>query len=278
MGIDYQVLKFLLAARQRGVSFERFAMIGRQTMRVDPGPMRRLLRATGIMLSASECSGLFEAAGGYAEPLLRLLGAKQIDSLDASSYEQATIVHDMNLPIADLLKNRFTAVLDGGSLEHVFNVPCALRNCMEMVALGGHYLGVSPTNNWMGHGFYQFSPELFFRVLSPANGFEEMHAQVCETAPRSAWFEVRDPAQLGSRVYLVNGRPTYLFTSARRAALVPVLAVLPQQSDYSANWQDTSPQKAGRAKYASRAAREWWRRWVAIFRNPYRSKGFQRIA
>lgn len=278
MGIDFQTLKFLLAARERGVSFERFAMIGRQSLRLDPGPLRRLLCGAGIAISARETQQLFDEAGGYAEPLLRRLGAQQVESLDASSYEQASIVHDMNLPIADDLKNRFTAVLDGGSLEHVFNVPCALRNCLEMVALGGHFLGASPTNNWMGHGFYQFSPELFFRVLTPVNGFAEMRAMVCETAPRSRWFEVTDPAQLGARVYLVNARPTYLFSMARRTALTPIFAVAPQQSDYKANWEQSTQPTVKRRRLSSRAAREWLRRVCAPFRNPFRSKGFKRIA
>jgi hypothetical protein len=30
---------------------------------------------------------------------------------------------------------------------------------------------VTPANNQMGHGFYQFSPELFFRVFSQENGY-----------------------------------------------------------------------------------------------------------
>jgi hypothetical protein len=278
MGIDFQSLKFLLLARQRGVSFERFAMIGRQTLRLDPGQLRRLLSDAGMTISTDQCSQLFSEAGGYAEPLLRLLGAKQIESFDASSYEQATIIHDMNLPIGDELKGRFTAVLDGGSLEHVFNLPCALKNCLEMVELGGHFLGASPTNNWMGHGFYQFSPELFFRVLSPVNGFAETQAMICETAPRSRWFEVTDPEQLGGRAYLVNGRPTYLFTMARRTALAPIFAKAPQQSDYVSNWRQPAEQKTKRARFFSRATREWWRRCCAPFRNPYRSKGFQRIS
>src|SRR5438477_418150 len=79
--------------------------------------------------------------------------------------------HDMNEPIPDKFKETYTAVLDGGSLEHVFNFPVAIKNCMEMVKVGGHYLAITPANNFFGHGFYQFSPELYFTVLSKENGF-----------------------------------------------------------------------------------------------------------
>ena len=58
-------------------------------------------------------------------------------------------------------------MIDSGSLEHVFNISQALRNCLEMVESGGHFISIGPANNAMGHGFYQFSPELYFRILSP---------------------------------------------------------------------------------------------------------------
>jgi len=43
----------------------------------------------------------------------------------------------------------YTTVIDGGSLEHVFNFPQAIANCMNMVAVGGHFIGLSPANNFL---------------------------------------------------------------------------------------------------------------------------------
>ena len=43
-----------------------------------------------------------------------------------------------------------------------------------MVKLGGHFIGVYPIDNFCGHGFYQFLPELFFRCFSQENGFESL--------------------------------------------------------------------------------------------------------
>jgi len=57
-------------------------------------------------------------------------------------------------------------VIDGGTLEHVFNFPVAIKNAMQMVRAGGRLSLSPPANNYFGHGFYQFSPELFYRVLS----------------------------------------------------------------------------------------------------------------
>ena len=55
---------------------------------------------------------------------------------------------------------------------------------MEMVKRGGHFIGVTTLNNFCGHGFYQFSPELYYRVFAPGNGFEVVKMYVCEVAPR----------------------------------------------------------------------------------------------
>ena len=125
-------------------------------------------------------------SGGYAEEFLKRLGAKETISIDASAYEGASLVHDMNLPIGDDLKRRFSVVIDGGTLEHVFNFPVAIKNCMQMVDVGGHFFVHTMANNFMGHGFYQFSPELFYRVFSPENGFRDAPRRGVRAACRPA--------------------------------------------------------------------------------------------
>jgi hypothetical protein len=238
MGFDIQGVRFLLSAHRSGVRFERTATIGRQELFVDPTSFRRILKPFGMPSSQTDVTRILSEAGGFAEPLLELLGAQQIRSVDASSYEGASIVHDMNLPIPGDLRGAFSAVVDAGTLEHIFAFPTAIRNCMEMVEAGGHLILMTPANNFMGHGFYQFSPELFFRVCSIENGFEMVRAILCEVAPEGQWYEVVDPAKAGRRVELVNSRPTYLLILARKVRDVPLFTSAAQQSDYSVLWKE----------------------------------------
>jgi len=42
----------------------------------------------------------------------------------------------MSQPIDTIHKNKYDLVFDGGTLEHVFNFPVAIKNCMEMVKVG----------------------------------------------------------------------------------------------------------------------------------------------
>jgi hypothetical protein len=175
---------------------------------------------------------------GYSENFLRRLGAREVVSIDASDYEEASIVHDMNQPIRGDLKRKFFVVIDGGTLEHVFNFPVAIRNSMKMLEVGGHFITHTMANNFMGHGFYQFSPELFYRIFSPENGFRMHRAVMFESRiGKPRWYEAADPRQAGERVELINGRQTYLLVHAERVADVPIFTSPPQQTDYSTLWQ-----------------------------------------
>ena len=235
MGLDDKGTQFLLAARRLGVSFERTVTIGRQQLYVTPPLLRRRLGAFGIATTAEDTRRLFNE-DGFAEPLLRLLGARQTVSIDASAYEGASRILDLNQPLPPDLEGAFTAVVDAGSLEHVFDVPTAMRNCMRMVAPDGYFLAITPANNMMGHGFYQFSPELFYRVFSRANGFTVERMLVTSTSS-THWFEVADPKAIGARVQLRGFRPTYLCVAARRVEMRSVLGTPPQQSDYDTRWE-----------------------------------------
>jgi len=242
MGFDTNGVKFLLTARACGVSFERSAMIGRQRMHLFPDTLGVLLERFGFEDAEAQAQRVLGEDDRFAEPFLRLLGAADdIASFDASDYESATCLHDMNEPIPDCYKGRYSVVIDGGTLEHVFNFPVALKNCMEMIEVGGYYLAMTPANNFMGHGFYQFSPELYFRVFSPANGFITEQILIHEDTPDAQWVKLPDPEVLGKRVEMVNSKPAYLLVQARKISEVDIFETAPQQSDYSATWKKEKP-------------------------------------
>lgn len=233
MGLDINAVRFLIDARKRGVEFGEVITLGRQDLNVFPGKMVEVLSTHGFPAT------LFQGDNKslFSEPCFLSLGAKNVHSLDASSFEGATFVQDLNQPLGESLKGRFDLVYDGGTLEHIFNFPLALKNCMEMVRVGGHIAFHTCANNWCGHGFYQFSPELFYRALSPENGFEVVRMILHRVGPYGGWYEVSDPDAVRARVELVSLAPIQMLVIARRTAVKPVFAKPPQQSDYSARWE-----------------------------------------
>lgn len=94
--------------------------------------------------------------------LFKMFGFSEVFAMDYSDYEGADIIFDLNSDILpDNLKKRFDFVINGGTLEHVFNQATALKNMSEMVRVGGIIYHLSPLTGWVNHGFYSVSPTLF---------------------------------------------------------------------------------------------------------------------
>lgn len=244
MGLDINSVNFLIAARKAGVECGDVLTLGRQDLNVFPAKMVQVLGAHGFP------AGAFQAGNGdtlFADAVFQALGARKVSALDFSDFEGAEFVHDLNQPIGPELRERFDLVYDGGTLEHVFQFPLALRNCLEMVRVGGRFFMHTCANNWCGHGFYQFSPELFYTALSEENGFEVESMILHRVGPYGRWFEVSDPRKIRSRVELVSFAPVQLLIRARRTRVMPIFARAPQQSDYTVRWDDPS-QPGSKAK------------------------------
>jgi len=249
MGLDTNGIKFLFACHKKGISFKNTLMIGRQILNTEDHELEKNLKGFGLFNASNQAQKLLHVKGGYAEPMLEMLGAGKIDSLDYSGYEGANILHDMNLPIPDELNQKYNTVLESGSLEHIFNFPTSMANCMKMTTLDGHLLIITPVNNIMGHGFYQFSPEVFYRVLTEKNGFELEEMLIFEYSPEEKWYSVKDPKNVKQRVELMNSSATYLCVKAKRTEIKPILQSFPQQSDYEDAWE-------GRENYYSKLAQD----------------------
>lgn len=239
MGISANGARILLLAKQHAVAFSSTATIGRQGLHVTQEILSQQLTESGVTFSPEALSQVYARSKGYAEPLLELFGAKQIVSFDYSDYEGCSVVSDFNKPIPPEFHEKFDLVLDGGSLEHVFNFPQAIKNCMQMVRLGGHFLGLTPANFELGHGFYQFSPELFFRVFSTENGFSTRWIVLYGEPDRTAIYVVTDPKQTGKRTEFAIPVSTHMGVLAQRTAIVPIFEQPPLQSDYSSAWAET---------------------------------------
>jgi hypothetical protein len=215
---------FIRAAARDGVCFDRAVMLGRQRW-----------------------------GDGYAEPLFESLGATEVRSIDASAYEYASDIHDLNEPLPDHLAGRFTVAVESGTIEHVFNLTEALRSAMRLPEVGGHLVFMTPCNNAPGHGLHQLTPELLYRAFSPDNGYTVKRFLLREQ--HGDWYEVRDPAVVGRRCEFRTRQTAYLFILAARSAEVPLFASWPQQSDYSAEWAGTTPTMSRSAQLVSRTPR-----------------------
>ena len=100
MGLNINGTRFLMYAKTQGVSFTKTATVGRQGLHLDASSLRKNLEEFGYPSERDEVKRLLTERNRYAEPFFEMLGSQELCSLDASAYEQATEIHDFNLPIA----------------------------------------------------------------------------------------------------------------------------------------------------------------------------------
>jgi hypothetical protein len=93
-------------------------------------------------------------------------------SLDASDYEGADVVQDLNVPINGSLRSRFDVIFDGGTIHYVFSVKDALFNVAHMCKVGGVVINFNPID-YSDHGFIGLNADVF-REFYLVNGFEEV--------------------------------------------------------------------------------------------------------
>jgi SAM-dependent methyltransferase len=188
------------------------------------------------------------------------LGFDQVSSLDASNFEGATCVHDLNKrPLPDNLRESFDVIYDLGTLEHIFHLPNVLANIHDMLKVGGYVVHGAPCANAFQHGFYMFSPCFFFDYYR-ANGYELIESdlvrykvnwkqelvdcEILECAPDSEQLALLSYlGSLDDRYYGINVtvRKTGRSTSG----------VIPQQGYYETIWSGQGDQLSTMSKDAA---------------------------
>lgn len=104
-----------------------------------------------------------------SKALMAALGY-DLEVIDIARIRGEERILDLNLPCPEAEHQRYGLILDGGTLEHCFNIGQAVRNVAEMTAIGGHVLGINPMSMF-NHGFYNLNPT-WYHDFYGQNGFE----------------------------------------------------------------------------------------------------------
>lgn len=91
----------------------------------------------------------------------------EVKALDASNFENADIIHNLNT--TPLVFDTYDIIFDGGTLEHVFDIPNALKFIHRNLKVNGIVIHNIPSHNHVDHGFYMFSPTFLHDYYSQNN-------------------------------------------------------------------------------------------------------------
>lgn len=237
MGIDLAQFRHLteLASRYRPAG--RSLMLGRQALRLNPRNRLRANRFLRMNGHAMVWRDLVQA-DGFSETMWAKLGFADIETMDLSAYEGASILHDLNEPVPDDLKGQFDFIFDGGTIEHVFNVPVALQNVFQMLRPGGRFVSANGMNGWVGHGFYQFNPDLAWNFWKRGCGCIVHKCLGVARDENAGDVEFLDVGDYGTRLRLRDKLPAtrvYLYYEIEKPAGATYQGRV-LQSDYVARW------------------------------------------
>jgi len=200
MGLGFPIVDALVREHKYRPLAGNVVLIGRQTVYFSPAEVLALLNEHGVDVhGATERDIEIDRStlNRFSEfrtdsdliidrALFRLLGVPRVMALDHSGYEGAEIIHDLTKPIPPELRNTADLIVDGSTLDNVFDPATVIRNFAEMLRPGGRLLTANMYSNH--HVPYVMLPPLWFLDYFVANGFADCKVYILvSTTPYNAF-------------------------------------------------------------------------------------------
>jgi hypothetical protein len=183
MGIAFSFLPFLDACQKMGAIQSPLLAIGSLTLHESDEAIRSQAEENRYLSLEKERSvrALMRDRYGVA------------DYVDCDLNGLADITIDFGQPLDARFRGRFNSILNGGTLEHVFDVRQAMANVHDLIRVGGSMIHLAPVT-WMNHAFININPKMF-RAIAEANGYavlvEAFYAPRGAASPEASEYAVK---------------------------------------------------------------------------------------
>lgn len=243
MGIAKGAIAFLFELKKTTKLKGVICQLGKQTTYVTDEEFCNLGKTFGFTIDQSTFTHQDKALkkGMISDvDLFTGLGFDEVRSIDYSDFEDADYVLDLNNPVPESLHNKFDAIYDGGTLEHVFNFPQSLKNIHNMLKPGGIIMHASPSHNHVDHGFYMFSPTIYYDYYT-ANSYNVVRANIFEyeaAHDKCTWLVYKYvPGMLDPISHGGWGKKLLGIWFVAQKTTHATCDVIPQQSFYKRAWE-----------------------------------------
>lgn len=173
----------------------------------------------------------------HARVLFSMMGIDDYTDMDKFDSDKPVILHDMNLPVDEKLHDRYSLIVDGGTIEHIFDMRQVMENILKMLRPGGHVIHIA--GFFMDHGFYGLSP-CFFYDFYKANGFTDFECTILQVNYdnilrdyKKTWPHFDYTYGMRMDELLEHDKKVLIFFAARRSHVLPGL-VMPVQGIFAA--------------------------------------------
>ena len=168
MGMPGQVIRFILEDHKRTPLAGNGLFIGRQSTHLTPDAAIALLEEERVarrpghdpVVDRSTMSGRGQ---NWIDDrsALRLFSDAEFVAMDVSDYEGAEIVHNLNGPLPDDLKDRFDFVYNGSCLDNIFDSATSMRSIAALARPGGRVIHLEHGTDCNGP-YVKFVPTWFY--------------------------------------------------------------------------------------------------------------------
>jgi SAM-dependent methyltransferase len=156
MGIMAPIARYILQVHKKMPLTGQGLFVGRQTVPLSLKQAKSLIQSEGLQVREITPIYDVQTRSGISkdyiteETFFNLFCDLKITYLDVSAYEKANIVHDMQDPIPNDLKNKFDFIWNGSCLDNIFDPAAALRNSCDFLKPGGRILTMEIANSHFG--------------------------------------------------------------------------------------------------------------------------------
>ena len=165
MGIGYQAAQLLCeyySDKNNLPNNAKSIMLGRHNIeRLMPQKQKNAICSSYQNINKKNLSG-------YADNFIKEIGFAQVDSLDLTNFEGANKLFNLSIPLssqnANDIKNKYDAVFDFGTSEHVFSIATSIKNSLYMLKKNGALIMSIPMTGFADHGFFQVSPCFYYAL------------------------------------------------------------------------------------------------------------------
>lgn len=158
MGVDIALLKFFDICHTRRALEGPMLALGSLEIQEPSATLEAFARENGYQTLLKERSVRSLFADRY-----------RLEDYESCDINQPTDLN-LNAPLERKYHGAFKSILNGGTLEHVFDLRQSMENVHDATTVGGVMIHTTPVT-WYNHGLFNFNP-IMFHLMAETNDYE----------------------------------------------------------------------------------------------------------